>query len=119
MAARRLILVMLVLLGLSTLVAAIVPAPERSGEGPGTATGPAGGPRPARPSQGVPSGGGGLVKARIEISHRAPEVVRVKPGQRLVLLVGGQVGDDISIPEFGLTETMTPSAPTSSLVETM
>ncbi len=35
----------------------------------------------------------------------------MKPGQRLVLLVGGAVGDDISIPAFGLTETMTPSAP--------
>jgi hypothetical protein len=107
MAARRLIVVMLVLLGLSTLVAALVPAPQSSEDGPGTPTGPAGGPGARRPSHGA----GGLVTARIRVSDRSPEVVRVRPGQRLVLLVGGAVGDDISIPAFGLTETMAPTAP--------
>ena len=53
----------------------------------------------------------GLVRARITISAGVPQVVRVKPGQRLVLLVGGPVGEDISIPAFGLTETAAPSAP--------
>ncbi len=111
MAARRLIVVMLVLLGISTIVAALLPAPERSGSGAGPAKGPG---RPAKPKP--PAGGGatepaGLVSARIGVSRGAPEVVRVKTGQRLVLLVGGPVGDDISIPAFGLTETMTPTAP--------
>ncbi|MGZ8666414.1 MAG: hypothetical protein ACXWZM_04820 [Solirubrobacterales bacterium] len=111
MAARRLIVVMLVLLGLSTLVAALVPTPQPSGGGPGSETGPATNREPSRPPGSAPPGGAGLVTARIEVSPRAPEVVRVKPGQRLVLLVGGPVGDDISIPAFGLTETMTPTSP--------
>jgi hypothetical protein len=111
MAARRLIIVMLVLLGLSTLVAALVPAPERSGEEPGTATGPTGGSGRERGQDGASPRPGGTVAARITVSVVAPETVKVKPGQRLVLLVGGPIGEDISIPAFGLTETMTPTAP--------
>ena len=111
MAARRLIVVMLVLLGLSTLVAALVPAPQQSQVGPGGATGPATPGKQTRPPGSASPEAGGTVTARIRVSHGAPEVVDVRPGQRLVLLVGGPVGDDISIPAFGLTETMTPSAP--------
>jgi hypothetical protein len=111
MAARRLIIVMLVLLGLSTLVAALVPAPEPSGGGPGSETGPAGGAGPSEGQDGASPRPGGTVAARITVSVAAPETVKVKPGQRLVLLVGGPIGEDISIPAFGLTETMTPSAP--------
>ncbi len=111
MAARRLIVVMLVLLGLSTIVAALLPPPDRSENVPGQ------GRRRGETAQPEPSGNSGsaaargLIRARITTSRRAPEVVRVTPGQRLVLLVGGPVGDDISIPAFGLTETATPSAP--------
>jgi hypothetical protein len=111
MAARRLIVVMLVLLGLSTLVAALVPAPQPSGGGPGSETGPSGGSGPRRGQGGSTPRAGGTVAARITVSVGEPETVRVKPGQRLVLLVGGQIGEDISIPAFGLTETMTPAAP--------
>ncbi len=111
MAARRLIVVMLVLLGLSTLVAALVPAPQPSGGGPGGGTGPAPGTGPGRGQDGAAPRAGGTVAARITVSAAAPETVKVKPGQRLVLLVVGPIGEDISIPAFGLTETMTPSAP--------
>jgi hypothetical protein len=110
MAARRLIVVMLVLLGLSTIVAALVPAPQNSGNGPG----PVGRGQATRPKPPTETGAvkpAGFTSARIEVSRGAPPVVRVRPGERLVLLVGGRVGDDISIPAFGLTETMTPTAP--------
>jgi hypothetical protein len=111
MAARRLIVVMLVLLGVSTLVAALVPTPERSGDGSGNASGPAGAGRPNQPPRSAFPQARGLLTARIRVSAGPPQVVDVEPGQRLVLLVGGPVGDDISIPAFGLTETMMPSAP--------
>ncbi len=111
MAARRLIVVMLVLLGLSTLVAALVPAPDRSGSGSDPAKGGGGAGRPATPPRSPTAGPAGLVNAQITVAGGAPQVVEVKAGQRLLLEVGGAVGDDISIPAFGLTETMTPSAP--------
>ena len=115
MAARRLVIVMLVLLALSTLVAALVPAPDRGGNATRSATGPSG---PTSTSQAPviapqPAAVPGLVEARIDIAPKPagpPPVVAVEPGNRLVLGVGGTVGNDISIPAFGLTETMTPSA---------
>lgn len=111
MAARRLLIVMLVLLGLSTLAAALVPPPEekpvRSGQaqgresktteetGPGASAGPA--PR--------------LVRVRMTIGNDPPKIVALRPGDQLELEVGGSVGEDVVIPAFGLTETMTPDAP--------
>ena len=116
MAARRLVIVMLVLLGLSTLVAALVPTPNPDREKTSATNGASGknAPDPDRAGNPDPAGTPGLVSARIDISQAAgkpPAVVRVKPGNRLILAVGGSVGADISIPGFGLTETMTPTAP--------
>jgi hypothetical protein len=109
MAARRLVIVMLVLLAVSTLAAALVPAPE-SDPGPADTT-------RARPTPGngqpptITTAGGRLVRARIEISNRRPETIAVRPGDQLQLQVSGDFGDDITIPAFGLTETMTRLAP--------
>lgn len=111
MAARRLVVVMLVLLGISTLVAALVPTPNRHQSDSTTTTGAGGTTRPAPSAPSSPAAPADLLNARITVSGGAPEVVKVHPRQRLVLLVGGAVGDDISIPAFGLTETMTPEAP--------
>lgn len=113
MAARRLVIVMLVLLGLSTLAAALLPRPDRSGSDPAGNTGASGAQASAPPPAGSPASAPppGLVNARITVSKHRPPVVRVHPGNRLVLLVGGPFGDDISIPAFGLTQTMAPSAP--------
>jgi hypothetical protein len=110
MAARRLVVVMLVLLGLSTLVAALVPTPD-SHRGDSTATTGGGAKSPSSPPATPRPEPARTVNARLTVSRAAPHLIRVKTGQRLVLLVGGPVGDDISIPAFGLTETMTPQAP--------
>ena len=109
MAARRLLIVMVVLLGLSTLAAALVPPPD---------------PKPDRPpaqatrepgARGEEESGGGseprLVTARMRIANEPPKVVAVRPGDQLELEVSGSVGEDIEVPAFGLTETMTPDAP--------
>jgi hypothetical protein len=108
MAARRLVIVMLVLLGLSTLVAALVPGPDRSTPaGTGTIDTR---PRAGSPGTAGSAPGGRLVQRLLRISTR-PATVAVRPGDQLRLAVGGSYGDEITIPAFGLTETMTPYAP--------
>ena len=108
MAARRLVIVMLVLLGLSTLAAALVPGPDRSTPtGTGTVdTGTQADSTASSPA--VPRGR--LVQRRLRIA-RPPATVAVDPGDQLRLAVAGRYGDDIAVPAFGLTETMTPYAP--------
>jgi hypothetical protein len=111
-AARRLVIVMVVLLGLSTLAAALVPAPEERGD-------PAAPPERADGRERDPAGGwsgyapgaGRVIAARLAISNEPQPDVRVRPGDQLQLLVSGPVGDDIEIPAFGLTETMSADAP--------
>jgi hypothetical protein len=107
MAARRLVIVMLVLLGISTLAAALVPTPDRDGaeSGPTDTVDPgaAGGPQREQPQ-------GRFVRRNLRIDDK-PATVRVRPGDQLHLTVGGPFSDDIVVPALGLTATMTPYAP--------
>jgi hypothetical protein len=114
MAARRLVIVMLVLLAVSTLAAALVPAPE-SDQGAEETTG-----RGSAPPRGGPADGSApavpgrrAVVSRIRISNRRPPTIALRPGDQLTLQVSASFGDDVTIPAFGLTETMTPLAPAS------
>jgi hypothetical protein len=110
-AARRLVIVMVVLLGLSTLAAALVQPPERRSETTTT--------EERRQADDEREGGwtgnaplaGRVIGARMRISNAPPKVVRVRPGDQVRLSVSGSVGEDIVIPGFGLTETMSPDAP--------
>ena len=107
MAARRLVMVMLVLLGLSTLAAAFVPPPSSRNGTTTQAT------RTRVPSQAeqAPPTGGRLVEASVTITNGKPRTIRLRPGDELRLSVGGGFGDLVEIPAFGLTETMSPYAP--------
>lgn len=107
MAARRLVIVMLVLLGISTLAAALVPGPER---GSPTATGTIEGSSEGDTGSARPASRGSLVERRLRVS-KTPGTVGVRAGDQLRLAVSGSYGDQITIPAFGLTETMTPYAP--------
>ena len=111
MAARRLLIVMVVLLGLSTLSWALVPPPEENSDRPQKAAPSEGdtgkSETEAKPAEAEPR----VITARMEVSNEAPKVVVVRPGDELRLEVSGSVGEDIEIPEFGLTDTMTPDAP--------
>lgn len=112
MAARRLLIVMVVLLGLSTLSWALVPPPEENSDRPERAAAPEGdtgkkSESEAKPAEAEPR----VITARMEVSNEAPKVVVVRPGDELRLEVSGSVGEDIEIREFGLTDTMTPDAP--------
>jgi hypothetical protein len=106
-AARRLVIVMLVLLGASTLAAALLPAPDTR-DAATTTTGPQAQQKPSR-SQAT----GLLLAARMQLGRREPKKVRVLSGDELRLMVAAPFGDDIEIPGLGLTQPVTPFAPAS------
>ncbi len=170
MAARRLIIVMLVLLGVSTAIAIIAPDPvERTtensttgetgttGDAPGEGDGATGDTGPAgstgstgatgatgRESPGDGSGdrgangpagtversnGGRTISITATVGGRAFDVC-VRPQSRLILTLSADTVLDVSIPEFGRTETATgfspavfdlllPEEPGSFVVETL
>ena len=100
MAARRLLIVMLALLALSTLAAALVPPPaQRQGETSGTETTRK--PERASRERGVP---GRLVRGTIDASGNGPQAVRLRHGDELALTVRSGAPDQVAIPEFGLIE---------------
>ena len=106
MAARRLVVVMLVLLAISVVAAALLPGPKSSG--------PAVLPRQPttlpKPKLAPPPPSGPLLGARMRVSSKASRV-RIERGDELRLSVAAPGGDDIEIPGFGLTATATPFAP--------
>ena len=145
MAARRLVIVMLVLLGISTLAAALVPAPDRDRAEEQTAAedrpeqkgqAPAEEPQPqpdedsqepeqpeeplqtpADPLDGgetvPPAVRSGLVYARVDFPGGEPQIIRVLPGSQVNLVVTSSQdeGDNIVLPDFGLTDTVSEYGP--------
>lgn len=105
MAARRLLIVLLVLLGISTLAAALVPQRTLNEGGTtstqATTTAPAATPNFAylRPTK-ITVGG-----------KKFPVVSPIHVGDQLRLLVRSRVPAEISIPEFGLVGFASPDAP--------
>jgi hypothetical protein len=101
-AARRLIIIMFVLLAISTLAAALAPVREPAS----TST--------QEPTVPVPEAGpaaGELVKARIDAAAKDPEIVRATPGDRLELLVSSPEPAEISIEPLGLIGNASAGAP--------
>lgn len=104
MAARRLLIVLLVLLGVSTLAAALVPQRAiRNGTGttttqPSTTT-TATNPAFRRPTKIIVGG------------KKFPVVAPVSVGAQLTLLVRSRFPAEITIPEFGLVGFATPDTP--------
>ena len=104
MAARRLLIVMLILLGISTLAAALAPTPNRSGTAArSTAT-------TTREPPEVPEGGK-LVRATIDADARPPETVEVPLGDQLALQVRSRRPGEIEILGLGLIEDVARLAP--------
>jgi hypothetical protein len=105
MAARRLLIVMLVLLGLSTLAAALVPQRTLDDEtttGTTTQTAPA--TTPDAPGTVPPV-------AEIRVGGKKFPVVPVKVGDQFTLLVLSRRPREIAIPEFGLVGFATADTP--------
>lgn len=105
MAARRLLILMLLVLAISTLAAGLFasPAPE---------------PRPAttatEPDRGPPKdvqGPGRLIEASVRTGARRPETIRLRVGDQLDLVVRSRAVAQIEIPRFGLIEDVAPGLP--------
>ena len=108
MAARRLVVVMLVLLAISTLATALLPRPDdKSAPAPTTTT-----KQPKVEPPPSPKLTGLLLVARMNAAG-APKTVRIERGDELRLEVEAPFGADVEIPGYGLVEPVTPFAPAS------
>jgi hypothetical protein len=105
MAARRLLIVLLVLLGLSTLAAALVPQRDlRNGTTSGTTTQSTTTPTVPVPETVPPV-------AKITVGGKKFPVVPVQVGDQFTLLVRSRFPAQIQIPEFGLIRFATRTTP--------
>jgi hypothetical protein len=100
MAARRLVIVMLVLLFVSTLAAALVPAPE-SEDAETTRTTQTPAEEPA----------GREVVARLDAADERAPAIRMKAGDRLALTVRSPRPDQVEIRGLGQLEDVDPASP--------
>jgi hypothetical protein len=103
MAARRLLILMLAVLAVSTLAAVLfaprpepvnTTAPERDDD---TASGP--------------NTGGRLIEVRVRTGGLRAETVRLRPGDQLELTVRSRNDGQVEIPRFGLIEDAGPGMP--------
>lgn len=120
MAARRLLIVMLVLLGISSIIAIVVPEPsQRDSDPPETSTtGETGatGNTGATGDTGEDEGAQGAPRVAHETvtldgkDKREPELV-ARPGTRMILTVDSKEGEVVEIDGLGLTGYADPHAP--------
>lgn len=126
MAARRLIIVMLVLLGVSTALAIVTPAPptddpqEEPTTGVSGASGTTGSTGAGGSSEnggddrelglGGGSSGSWLVEATVKPGSRT-NIVRAGAGDRLILTIQTEEPAIVEIPDLGLTQTTSEFAP--------
>lgn len=129
MAARRLLIIMLVLLGISSVLAVVVreprPGDPKTGEtsvtgtegntGTGAATGPSSedtGRSTSRNERESGPDGEHAVSARtVVMGGRQPERIRVKAGSRLIVTVKSDRGSEVEINGLGLAGFADPFAP--------
>jgi len=122
MAARRLLIVMLVLLGISSVIAVMVPDPDRrdpASEGSSTTgeTGTTGTSEETSGSEGERDGGyrseasPETTTESVSLDAGKKAEVKVKPGSRLVLSVNSKEGSLVEIEGLGLTGFADPYAP--------
>jgi hypothetical protein len=100
-AARRLLILMLVLLGVSTVAAALVPVDRDAGGDDTTTT--------STSSAGAPTGQ--LERESINAAADNPTTVRVQVGDQLQLRVSARKADQVEIPALDELEDVDPDAP--------
>ena len=126
MAPRRLVLAMILLLAISTVIAVVTPDPSQRDA---TRTEQADGESRDRAGDNPPVPGGRQDETDVEAADRDQgdsgstprsevvtvggpvEVLRVRPGQRIVLEVKADRTTELEIPELGRTSTSDPFAP--------
>ena len=102
MAARRLILAMIVLLVISSVAAALIPVERRAGRSStSTETSTVDQPGPT----------GELVNATLGTGGKKPQTVAIKLGDQLALRVTSKVSDQVEIPALGELEPVDRDAP--------
>jgi hypothetical protein len=110
MAARRLLIIMLVLLGVSTLAAAMIDTSSFRDEGTGSTVASETATEASVPEDTVPEGSE-LKPVIIEV-YRAPvTVIPVRLGDQLPLIVRARKADLVEIPALGLLEPVDSRAP--------
>jgi hypothetical protein len=102
-AARRLVILMLVLLGVSTIAAALVPVDREAGTDETTTT--------STPAEKRDDEGGKLVSKSIDAQSKPPRVVRIELGDQLALRVTSRRDAEVEIPAFGELDDVGPGAP--------
>ena len=121
MAARRLLIVMLILLGLSTLAAALLPPQALREDTTGTTSSTE--VTETTPTDTVPRGEE-LPQQRIKVGGRRIPVVScppplrragrctpIEPGDQLSLVVSSRKADELEMPAFGLVDSVGPNEP--------
>ena len=123
MAARRLLIVMLVLLGISSVIAIVVPEPDRddspaeettttgetgtTGETATTGATGAGGTTGENGEEAEPGGEvqdpPGQLRKSVELDAGKPAEIKAKAGSRLILTVTAKEGSEVEIEGLGLT----------------
>ena len=118
MAARRLLIIMLVLLGISSVIAIALPKPDRndssresvatgaSGEtGQTGATGATGdtGPTGSSGNTGVNGVQSGPAARTVALGAHKPVKIETEAGSRLILTVTSEEGSEVEIPALGLS----------------
>ena len=106
MAARRLLMLMIAVLIVSTVGAALIaprPEPEPPAETQTTTS-----TAQARPQAGSP---GRLIEESVQPASRRPEVVRMRVGDQLELVVRTSIPAQVEIARLGLIEDAAPDAP--------
>jgi hypothetical protein len=103
MAARRLVIVMLVLLGVSTLLASLAPPPgSRTGSSTTSST---------HRTKERSKGDGQLLRREIDAQASRPEVIQIPAGDQLALEVSSDRVAEIEIALLGLLDTAAPLSP--------
>jgi hypothetical protein len=108
MAARRLLIIMLILLGISTLAAALIPQHALRRSGTTSTTGTTGTAPPTIAGTAPPAV---PPTAVIVVGGRRLPVIPVHVGQRFTILASSRQPAELSIPAFGLVSFATPIAP--------
>jgi hypothetical protein len=99
MAARRLLILMLAVLAVSTLAAALLaPAPEPERTETTTAE------TNQQDADQTPTASERLIEAELSASAKRPRTVRLRRGDQLSLLVRSSTGGQVEIPAFGLID---------------
>jgi hypothetical protein len=106
MAARRLLIVMLVLLGLSTLAAALIP--PRTTQDAGTTTGTTEETESVATEK-APKGA--FVPGVVAVEPKGISLLSVSAGDQVQLAVCWSKPDEVEVPSFGLVDPVAPAKP--------